>query len=438
MSTLIIGNQLTEELTEGENALPVDYVQFLGAISHRMAWCAKRGDVIVLPNAPEPAFLDHVWRHLGIAGDPPQVVVPAPGPRGDDLLYVDRLTDPALLARLRALIGERGITDLLPFYVDETVVWLATELGLDKTVTAFDFLRIGGAELVNSKTFFRTIALGNGVPIPPGTIVDGPGQAEDYIWPLLSSGTAVILKQDVHGGGFGNEVLSPVPADEARGVAHVVHVPGRAELAEHLAKRWDWYSSGRGRRVVVEHFLVDAVPVYAEVVIRDEGVRLFGFGEMRMKPTNNGLVVPPPSADLPEFGRFLGHAVRIGEVLRAIGYRGHTSIDGIVLPDGAVLVNEFNGRIGGSTHIHLIGERVLGADYLDKRVLVARSRCGWPATADALDVIDSAGLAYDRERGTGAIISGDDGQCLFVGETTAGALELEQRFVEALAAGPRA
>jgi hypothetical protein len=435
MSTLIIGNQLTEELAEGDNALPTDYVEFLGAISHRMAWCAGRGDVIVLPTAPEPAFLDHVWRHLGIDDDPPQIVVPEPGARGVDLLYADRLTGPALVARLRALTDDRGITRFLPFYVDETVVWLATELGLDKTVAAFDFLRLGGAELVNSKTFFRAIAIGNGIPIPPGTIVRGPAQAEAYIWPLLSAGTAVILKQDVHGGGFGNEVLSPVPLDEARGVAHVVHLPGRAALSAHLAERWDWYSSGRGTAVVIEHFLPDAVPVYAEVVIGEEGVRLFGFGEMRMKPTNNGLVVPSPSAGLPDFARFLGHATRLGEVVREVGYRGNMSVDGIALADGTVLVNEFNGRIGGSTHIHLIGERVLGPGYLERRVLVARSRCGWASTVDALAAIASAGLAYERDRGTGAIISGDDGQCLLVGETMTGALELEQRLIGALAAG---
>jgi hypothetical protein len=148
-------------------------------------------------------------------------------------------------------------------------------------------------------------------------------------------------------------------------------------------------------------------------------------------------VVPSPSAGLPAFASFLGHAVRLGEVVRAVGYRGHMSVDGIALADGAVLVNEFNGRIGGSTHIHLIGERVLGSGYLDRRVLVARSRCGWPSTADALAAISAAGLAYDRDHGTGAIVSGDDGQCLLVGETTAGALELERRLIEALAAGPR-
>ncbi len=101
-------------------------------------------------------------------------------------------------------------------------------------------------------------------------------------------------------------------------------------------------------------------------------------------------------------------------------------------PDSQILFNELNGRLGGSTHIHHLGEQVIGGDYLHDRVLVARNRCTWDSVGAALKLLDEAGLRYHSGKRSGVLLSGDDGQLLFVAADLPAALALEQAAVDAL------
>jgi hypothetical protein len=153
---------------------------------------------------------------------------------------------------------------------------------------------------------------------------------------------------------------------------------------------------------------------------------------MRMKPVNNGLVIPPPSGALPAFAGFLDSGARLGQAYRALGYRGQVSLDAIVTPDGRILFNELNGRLGGSTHVHRLAELLIGPELLPQRVLIARNRCDWESVATAVKVLAEEGLEFDPDRRTGVLLTGDDGQLLFVAADLAGALELERTAAGAL------
>ncbi len=432
MGRLIISNQLTEETAEGDAALPDEYLAILGLASHRMLWLARPGDIVVLPTAPDPDFIDYVWETLGFREDRAQLVVPPAGRQGSNLLYTDRLTDGDFQARLRALLSADPVTEVLAFFIDDDVAALLRALELAGFVAAFTFLTAGGSELVNSKSFFRTVCLGNGVGVPYGAAFISRSAAERQIWSLLSEGKSVIAKQDAHGGGYGNEILTTYPELTGLGAASTVQITSRSHLADHLAHCWERYTYGGTRAVVIEHYLPDCVPIYLELAIGADTVQLVGYGEMRMKPVNNGLVAPPPSAALPAFAQFLVAAERIGWAYQAIGYRGRASLDAIVTPDSQILFNELNGRLGGSTHIHHLGEQVIGGDYLDDRVLVARNRCTWDSVATALKLLDEASLRYDSSRRSGVLLSGDDGQLLFVAADLPAALTLERAAVDAL------
>ncbi|MDR7273617.1 preATP grasp domain-containing protein [Catenuloplanes atrovinosus] len=438
MTKLIIGNQLTEETVEGDNALPDDYRAILGRVSHRLIWLAEEGDVIVLPSAPDPDFAAQVWRILGIAERPPAVLVPPTGEQGTALLYDDRYRDPGLLADLRHRVDAHGVDRILPFYFDEAVVRLAADLGLTGAAPAFRFLAESGNELVNCKSFFRTLAAGIGVPVADGRAVRTVAAAEDYITELLETGRSAIVKQDVHGGGFGNEIYTGTEGLNGIGANRTLAVDGRAAVAEHLAASWHRYSQDGRHRVVIEHYIHDCIPIYAEIDVTDDGIAIVGHGEVRMKPVNNGLVVPAPSAALPRFDDFLGDATRVGETVRVLGYRGRMSIDAIVTPGEDILLTEFNGRVGGSTHLHLIGERLVGPDYLRERVLIGRNRCGWNSVGEALGTLRDRGLAYDVTDRAGVLIAGDDGQCLMVGKSLDHALELERAMITELGVDPDA
>ncbi|MBO1416845.1 peptide ligase PGM1-related protein [Streptomyces sp. FH025] len=441
MAKIIIGNQLTEETAEGDRALPAEYLSYLAAVTHRLAWCADAHDILVLPTPPDEEFLAYVWERLGIADTAPAVLVPPPGVRGSSLLYLDRLRDPAFLRQLRTLAQERGADRLYPFYTDAGISELAEYLGLKESTPGHAFLAEGGNELVNSKTFFRTLAAGNGIPVPHGRTVSSPAEADAFIRPLLLAGEPVIVKQDLHGGGYGNEILAPHAGLAGYGAERVTVLDHPQDaLAAHLAQAWDRYSNGGRRKVVVEQYLDGSIPIYIELLVADRDVTVVGYGEMRMAPTNNGLVIPPPSGELPSFPGFLAHAERIGQSVRGLGYRGPMSIDAIVVPSGDILFNEFNGRIGGSTHTHRIGERLLGPDHWSDRVLIARSRCGWNSLAQAVETLRENGLDFDPVTRTGVLIAGDSsgtpgpsGQCLIVAKDLPQAQSTEAALIRALA-----
>ncbi|GGQ43783.1 preATP grasp domain-containing protein [Couchioplanes azureus] len=439
MSRLVVSNQLPEEIVDGPLAVSDDYRSYLGTQSHRMVWCARPGDIVVLPTSPDPAYLAYVGSHLGMSPADLRVVVPPTGAQGDDLLYDDRLAHPAFVEDLRSAIRAAGVDEIYPFYYDRAALTLAEELGLHSVDDGLGFFVQGGVDLVNSKATFRALAAGNRVNLPPGAVVNDPEAAEAAIWELLSHKETVIVKQDIHGGGIGNEVITREPDVNAFGADSVVVVEDRAALAAHLTTSWQRYSANGRRAVVIEQYIHDCTPVYAEFVIGEGDRRLLGHGEMRMKPIINGLVVPGPTAELASYGAFLDSCARLAAAVQAMGYRGNISFDAMATPEGQILFNECNGRVGGSTHIHRIGTDVVGADYATTKVLVERRRCSWPSFTEALEALREAGIAYDRKTATGVLITVDDawpggpsGQCLIVGPTRRDALATEELLVQAL------
>jgi Pre ATP-grasp domain/PGM1 C-terminal domain len=433
MARLVIGNWSFEP---GLGSLSPEARRHIGCQGQRMLWSARAGDVAVLPMAPRPEFVAYVATMLGLDRDALEVVVP-PAAGLADVLVRDRFEDPAFLARLRRLVAEHGIDEVVPFAFDDTVNRLARRLDLRKGTPGFGFLEQGGSELLNSKVVFRALAAGIGVPVPDGIVTDVPDEVVEFAWSRIAAGASAMVKQDVHVAGLGNEILSRPTDDEPRGALYAKTVADRAELAEHVASRWSWYTGGLRRRVVVEHYVPDSVPVWAEVSVTDDAVRVVGTGEMRMKPVINGVVIPAPPTTT-EDPDFLAGATRLGEAMRAMGYRGLTNIDAMVTPGGAVLFNEINARLGGSSHLYAIGERIIGGDYLDDRRLIERRDCAFGAFPEAVTRLADRGLAYDPRTRSGIVVTiygtdgaGRGGECCIVGEDLDSAEALDRALVEA-------
>ncbi|CAL9639675.1 hypothetical protein SUDANB120_06304 (plasmid) [Streptomyces sp. enrichment culture] len=443
MATLIISNQRTEEMVGDLDSLTPEYRRYVGNQAQRMAWCLSEGDVLVLPTAPDEEFLRHVTGQLGIDRDAVRVLVPPPGRYGEGVLSRDRLCGEAFVGELREAVAAHGVDQVLPFHFDSSVAVLVRALGLDGVTAGFGFLDQSGGRLLNSKATFRAIAGGVGAPVPEGGVFTAQEDAARFLWErFLSRGLPAILKQDFHVAGFGNEIVSPVAGVDPLGAQRTVVAADREELEKYLTDRWPWLTDGGRGSVVVEHYVPGSVPVYAELRVEEHGVEFTGHGEMRMKPVLNGLIVPAPSAsaDSVDFTGFLEAAARLCEPLHAMGYRGIVSVDAIVTPDRDILVNEFNCRTGGSTHIHRIGERVVGGDYFTDRVLVELRRCTFPPFARTVRSLEEAGLAYDPATRTGVLITVDDngpgggfGEYCVVGETLAHAEELEERVARLFA-----
>lgn len=438
MPKLIVSNQRTDEMIGDLGSLTPEYRRYVAGQAQRMVWLAEAGDVLVLPVQLDEEFLSYVAALKGIDRGSWAVVVPPVGSLGEDVLSRDRLEDPEFVTRLKAAVRDHEVRTILPFHFDRVSVRLARTLGLDRHTPGFPFAAQSGTALLNSKAAFRALAVGHGIPVPFGTVTDDRQEAEEFLWEAIGAGQPVIVKQDFHVGGIGNEIISPVPGIRPIGATGTELITDRAALAAHLDRRWAHYAGPHRGRVVLEHYTPESPAIYSELLVTDEGVRLVGHGEMRMKPVINGLIVPAPSVRLPAFAGFLDDSRQLSETLHRMGYRGSLSVDAIVTPDDTILVNEINGRVVGSAHIHRIGEELMGGDYTRERVLIEKRRVAFPDFRTTLDKLTATSLAFDPARRTGVVVTVHDngrtggfGGCCLIAEDDAAARVLEEE-VDAL------
>lgn len=397
MTRLLIGNDFSEDVRTDRG--------WTGWWVQRLAWFAEDDDVLVLPVTPEDAFLHYVTALTRTQCESLRVVTPQ-GWAVDSTLTPDILNDPRLLTAIREAIGGRAITGILALWPDTAVAKLSRSLGIQSVMPGYGFVDQAGGVLANSKSFFRAIANGVGVPIPEGAVCTSPKTAETAILDLLGGGP-VIVKHDYLSGGRGNEILSTEEGVRPIGARRTVKVSGQADVKRYLQDRWDWLSAGGRGRPIAERYFRDSSAYFAEYAVMDDGVHLAGDGEMISAPYAIGQVMPAIGLEPQVLDEVCDGSRRLAEAMRAIGYRGMLSPDAIVTPQREIFFTEFNGRMTGSTHIYEgIGKRVVGQGYGKDRVILERA---WPegwsveSFASAIERVSAVGLDYDPVSRTGVV-----------------------------------
>ncbi|GAA1573478.1 peptide ligase PGM1-related protein [Actinomadura kijaniata] len=407
MSTLLIGNPFNEHLIGDLAALPPGARRTGGNSALRMAWLAEPGDVVVVAQHVDPVYLRYLLELKGLDPGSVTVLVPPPGPFGDDVLTRERLLHADFLEKARRLVQDNGIDRVLPYSFNPTVAALTRELDLRDGTPGFGFLDAGGHDLLNSKSAFRALGAGLGLPLPEGVATRSRAEAEAFAATMLSAGEPVIVKQDYNAAAHGNEILAPRPGVPQVGAPRLAVLGGPGEVTRHFDAAWPFYTNGDRDKVVVEHYLAGSVPLGSEFEITAGDVVERHACEMRMEPVFSGIVIPGMETSPDARRAFLDQARALCEPIRAMGYRGLINIDGLAAPDGRVLVGEFNGRLGGTTHLHWLGERLVGPGYLDERLLVTRNRWSVPALDAALSALRAGGLAFDTADRRGVVIMCD-------------------------------
>lgn len=442
MSTLVIGNTYNEHLVGDLDAFAAADRRSAGNIALRLSWLLEPGDALVLPQAPSTGFMRHLLALKGIPADSVTVLVPPPGRYGTDVLSRERLLDDRFAERVRSVVAAQGIHRVLPYSFDSTVAQLVRRLGLEAGTPGFAFLEAGGSDLLNSKAVFRAMASGVGVPLAPGTVTASRDAATAFVNQLMEAGKPVIVKQDVHAGGFGNDILSPYDGVQPIGAPRTVVLRSPQAVAEHIDRHWRAYTSGGRHQVVVERYFPDSVALGAEVSVTDDGISVRHIGEMRMAPIFDGIAIPGCVASAAQQESYRDMMRRLCVPLQAMGYRGYINIDGILTPSGDVMLTEFNGRLGGTTHLHWIGETFLGPDYAREHLLVTRNRWKVPSLEQTLARLRDRGLSFDRARGHGVIVTNDQVSqsggveyCAVAGDRR-GAELLEKALADLFADGP--
>ncbi|TYB46401.1 peptide ligase PGM1-related protein [Actinomadura chibensis] len=407
MSTLVIGNSFNDYLV-GDLA-PFDPLErkIGGNISLRLMWLAEPGDVVVLPQPPASAFLSYLAAFKGIPDDSVTVLVPPPGAFGTDVLTRDRLTEPGFRELLAKTAREHDIDRVLPYVFDQTVVGICAELGIDTSAPDTAFLKAGGSDLLNSKSVFRALAAGAGVATAEGLATHAREAAEAFVREQFELGRPVIVKEDFHQGGHGNEILAPAPGVAQIGATALTVLDGPEAISRHLDERWTVYSNASRNKVVLEHYLPDSVPIGAEVEIGERGVTVRHVGEMRMTPVFDGVVLPGERTTEGQRAEFREATTRLCASVRALGYRGLINVDGVVDSAGRVWFTEYNGRLGGTTHLHWLGLRAVGADYARRAVFVSNNDWQVSSFPEAFARLRRSGLEFDPGTSRGVVITCD-------------------------------
>lgn len=405
--TLLIGNPFNEHLIGDLEAFPQEKRRLGGNSSLRMAWLAGPRDAVVVAQEADSAFFRYLFQLKGLDPDDVEVLVPPPGKFGTDVLTRDRLLHPDFVERARQVVEANGIERVLPFSFEPAVAALALRLGLGEGTPGFGFLAGSGHDLLNAKSAFRSIAEGLGLPLPDGVVTRQRDDAETFTADLLAAGKPVIVKQDFHAGAHGNEILAPRPGVSQVGAPLLSVLEDREAVRSHFDRHWQRYSNGGRDYTVVEEYLEGSVSLGSEFVIGDSGVTERHGCEMRMAPVFDGIAIPGMTTTDAVRRAFLDAAARLCEPVRAMGYRGLINIDGLAAPGGRVVLSEYNGRLGGTTHLHWFGENLVGPDYLTERVLVTRNKWRVPSFTEAVGALQEAGLAFDPAARSGVIIACD-------------------------------
>jgi hypothetical protein len=400
-----------------------------------MAWFAEPGDIVVLPRDASPHFKDYVARVLGQA--PGAVDYLTPDWNGDAFrpLGTRELLHRGLPAALKRLMRGRKDWSLFPYCYERGTELLGEALGLDTARDVRPFMRQGGAELLNDKRVFRSLAAGRGVSLARGVVCGTPEGLVESVRGLIGATGAVIVKQDRHSGGFGNLIISRSASISGLGATDVIVAGEDSSVAAAAAEVWRRLAYLERVPLVVEVYYAVATTVTAEFRIdaANNAVAFLSCGEVRQAPILSGLIMPwtlPPTLG----GSFVAGATELARLTCDLGYDGLINIDGIVTVDGRVIYNEFNGRVGGCSHIHHILQSVAGPAYGDALAVASHSRKIAIGIERVLDILAEAKLDFDAETGRGIILTAEDAagsgflEYLSVARTHGEALQLEALF----------
>ncbi|MFC5050528.1 hypothetical protein ACFPK9_07880 [Rubritalea spongiae] len=375
--------------------------------TQRVFWLLEEGDVVIVSSEPDRLFLKHVCGYLGISDDSLTFILVGQSENEGRVFEPRALLEPLFLHKLEDYAEH--CTELVSLWPSVQVAELAQCLGIEHVYPGSAFFSQGGAAFANSKSSFRVLAASAEVPIPKGGVCQTQEELPDRIQWLLKGADGVMVKQSHNGAGAGCAVISKGSHLVPR-TAGSIWTNDLGELEDSMESLWHWSSVAGRFPVVVEELCLGYRTVWFEFESRDDGVALRAIGGLEYEAGKMVREHTPLQWDVHPVGlekaRIDAH--RLASSYHAIGYRGYLSADGLINDDGDYVFTEMNARIGGSLPIYGgVWERVVHAGQsVDRYVVQHLSPNHWPnlATEELLRRLDSAGLLYDQESRTGAVL----------------------------------
>lgn len=323
------------------------------------------------------------------------------------------LSDRAVLTRLRDAIDPADAY-LLPFISTSVEHELAEALGLPVDGPRPELRWLG------SKSGARNAADRAGVDVLPGSenlfTVDDVAAAITALLARRPAAGAVVIKLNDCFSGLGNVILDVDGLAEPLPTSKSVFCSGEENWPSYIVKM-------AAQGAVVEELLRHPELHSPSVQLRISpggGVEILSTHDQILGGPENQVYVGCRFPAHPDYRLTIQRAaLRVGEVLAGEGVVGSFGIDFLVVGDD-VYLSEINLRLGGTTHPFWMARLATGAVYDvasgelrrpngDARCYVATDnlkseRLGGRSPADAISLIDRAGLAYDRASGTGVAL----------------------------------
>jgi len=235
--------------------------------------------------------------------------------------------------------------------------------------------------------------------------------------------------------------VSRTAATDALGAPEVLVAQDESQIRDQSRIAWTRLAYAERAPLIVEVYYPVSACLTAEFKVdaAANAVTFLNCGEVRQAPILSGLILPsavPPY----QLASFIADATELARLCCDLGYDGLVNIDGIVTSSGTVIINEFNGRIGGCSHIHRILESMVGPRYGDQLVTVSHSRRIALSIDQVFGILDGRKLTFDPSAGRGIVVTGEDAagsghlEYLSIAPSRAEAMRLEAEFEELLGA----
>lgn len=441
MPRIFVAN-IDNESMRADDRFLTDEFSLLSAFSAgHIAWLAQPGDIVVLPRDLSQPFKDYMARVLGYAPGAVAFVAPEWGDRHFRPLGAQELLRADVVEQLAHHTCNRSDWSLYPYCNERGVQQLARALGIAGYPNVQPFVEQGGAELLNDKRVFRSLAAGRGIPIAEGAVCNTLGELERAVETLIGITGAVIVKQDRHSGGMGNLIISRTPDISGQGALQVYVISEEASLDELSQLVWGRLAYLERASLVVEAYypVISAVTAEFQINSRRNHVDFLNCGEVRQAPIMNGLIMPMALTPY-RSASFIAGATELARLYCDLGYEGLINVDGIVTTDGELVFNEVNGRVGGCSHIHHIMQVIAGPHYGDNMVVASHGRTVSLDLDQVLRILEARGLSFNATSSTGIVLTAEDLagdgslEYLSIAPTREAAFHLETEFESVLIA----
>ena len=334
----------------------------------RFMWLMKPGDIIILPETPSKAFLEHFCETMGFSLSALNVVI------WKDAFNIQccvALENSLLIRQLKKIMENTHEWTIQACYFNKTILKLADRLCISIEKKFRQLIDRNGIKKLNSKAYFREMAEQYQLQITRGSICYSLRQLKKTVKNLMDLTGQLVIKQAHNASGRGNIGLSFFEKKLFFGVSDVILIKNK-KLIDNVLEDF-WASRGENYCFIVEVYYPNTGSFTIALLIPEfsQSPQVLYESKIRMEDTWVGVEIPADTLSDAEsdFMRCIG--LKIALILQDENYHGYLCCD-FIQTDCGLLLTEINVRPGAETNAHAVAAHILGQNYHEQYSLITR------------------------------------------------------------------